>query len=600
MTIHDAQSVDDAARSGEADGLSVAPQPKLVGALDDVEQDGRVAGWARLIGSDTTVDVEILIDDILVGHVFADQHRADLTQNGWQDCAFWYDLPREFRDGHDHLVEARFAATGEQLRNSPRNFLHGSNGIENAPRSAARARPASGNAVSIGQPASPANTATPIGSFDGIEEGGWAAGWARRRDGAEKIGVEAWVDGQLIGAVPADQFRADLHKDGVADCAFWFGIPEDLLDGDEHWIDLRYAGTDISLPGSPRTFAIRTFATGPVADDLNLIRSADFGFWPTGLRVAPRERFEEVVTGWYYDFSHGTRPTITFEADKPRDVGLLRHAYAMRITVEEGGADGYMRLIVPIAITPADLGRYRFSAGFRRPPSAADDALYVAEIFVGTFDNMMLDRVTTLRRVMKPRGTMRIANLPAVSDPQHLAGVGPDATLALVLELRGNGELTIFSPALLPGSGAPPLDEDGELGEFEDPRIRDQIADLKLSPIWARHRAIATAAIGETPIAAVSRIERRAMAAVPFIQVVMPVYNAATDAEDLLRSILRCTDTPMEILIFDDGSSAFTEERIGAWETIDPRIRYFRHRANVGYTRNINFGSSRPFRTMRC
>ncbi|UVO52287.1 hypothetical protein M0208_17870 [Sphingomonas sp. SUN019] len=397
----------------------------VVGALDNVEQGHRVAGWARIPGGGgEPVDVEILVDGALIATVTANQYRDDLSANGWGDCAFWCELPPDLLDGDEHLIGARFAATAAPLGNAPRLF-----------------------SLKPGDPAVPASVLR--GALDGIEDGGWAAGWAHAACNTKPQTVDIWIDGALIGAVVADQFRDDLDRDGSGDCAFWFGIPEALLDGREHEIDARYAGTNRSLHGSPQTFWIHA-ANALLTDGVNLIPTAAFDFWPNGLCVQPRERFEEIVSGWYYDFRGDRPPIVTIAADRDHDADLPRHAYAMRITVEEGGTGGDIRLIVPIATSLCDLAHYRFTIGLSRPPSADDDRLHVAEIFIGTVRGLAVEPLTTVHRALTPNGVYTLSVPPAVDDPASLPDVDPNATLALVIDLRGDGALSIFSPALIP------------------------------------------------------------------------------------------------------------------------------------------------------
>jgi hypothetical protein len=394
----------------------------IVGALDDVEQGHRVAGWARIIGGAGTVDVEILVDGVPIATVTADRYRDDLTANGWGDCAFWCDLPPDLLDGHEHLVGARFAASAIPLGNAPRRF---------------RLLPRDTDGVQ--------------GALDGIEPGGWAAGWARAIGDDGVVTVDIRIDGAVVGTMIADRFRDDLDRDGSGDCAFWFGIPDAFHDGREHEIDVRHGGTDRSLRGSPQMFRLHT-GNALLTDGVNAIPSAAFDFWPNGLCVHPRERFAEIVSGWYYDFRRDRAPIVTIAADVPRDAALPQGSYAMRIAVEEGGADGDLRLVVPIAIGLSDLADYRLSIGVQRPATAGDNALHVAEIFIGTVNAMTVERLAMVHGALKQRGAARISDIPVIGEPDTLQDVDPDAALVLVIALSGDGELTLFAPALVPAS----------------------------------------------------------------------------------------------------------------------------------------------------
>jgi GT2 family glycosyltransferase len=66
------------------------------------------------------------------------------------------------------------------------------------------------------------------------------------------------------------------------------------------------------------------------------------------------------------------------------------------------------------------------------------------------------------------------------------------------------------------------------------------------------------------------------------------VFNASIHVEELIPSLIRHTSSPFEILLFDDGSDEFGQERSRRLQEFDPRVRYHRNDKNIGYTRNIN------------
>lgn len=80
------------------------------------------------------------------------------------------------------------------------------------------------------------------------------------------------------------------------------------------------------------------------------------------------------------------------------------------------------------------------------------------------------------------------------------------------------------------------------------------------------------------------------------ITVVISTYQRPDNCERALLSILSQTETPLEVLIVDDGSSDDTEARMGGWEAMDPRIRCLRSPHNSGTpatTRNIGLEHAR-------
>jgi glycosyltransferase involved in cell wall biosynthesis len=66
------------------------------------------------------------------------------------------------------------------------------------------------------------------------------------------------------------------------------------------------------------------------------------------------------------------------------------------------------------------------------------------------------------------------------------------------------------------------------------------------------------------------------------LSVVMPVYNALPHLDGAVRSILDQTHRDFAFVIYDDGSTDGSTERLREWESKDPRIRLFEGERNLG------------------
>ena len=83
------------------------------------------------------------------------------------------------------------------------------------------------------------------------------------------------------------------------------------------------------------------------------------------------------------------------------------------------------------------------------------------------------------------------------------------------------------------------------------------------------------------------------MAPRPEISVVVPLYNEASNVDDLHRELsasLAGLGRPYEILLVDDGSNDGTLERLCALEARDPQVRVLRLRRNFGQTAAFSAG----------
>jgi len=100
------------------------------------------------------------------------------------------------------------------------------------------------------------------GSFDGVSctgANGWAWDWYQP---STPVSVDIFVDGVKIATITANQYRGDLANLGDPNYSygngyhgFQYALPESLLNGSPHTINVRYAGTNQDLAGSPRTLS---------------------------------------------------------------------------------------------------------------------------------------------------------------------------------------------------------------------------------------------------------------------------------------------------------------------------------------------------------
>lgn len=74
----------------------------------------------------------------------------------------------------------------------------------------------------------------------------------------------------------------------------------------------------------------------------------------------------------------------------------------------------------------------------------------------------------------------------------------------------------------------------------------------------------------------------------PKVTVLMPVYNASPYIDSAISSILNQTFDDFEFLIFNDGSTDNSEDKINSYN--DKRIQFFDSKTNVGHVHHLNHG----------
>ncbi len=318
---------------------------------------------------------------------------------------------------------------------------------------------------------------------------------------------------------------------------------------------------------------------------INLIPNAGFLHWKHGLRNRVRERYQTVCDGWLADYRSGTSPDIEVALTEVTNVGNKAPLFGMRMHIASYPSDTYVRLVCVLGDLSA-AGDYFLDCGLRTPLDATLGGVTVRELFIArlrqTDGKYGIEKLASVRKRIATVNTLRLRNIPVTITRQMLDDQAPGDEIALAFDLDGIGDLVIFDPSLhLQKHQDVPLE--ASQGEFEDGHIREQLKQMKLSPIWQAGQAISQFDAVPRPIVGI-----REPSPIPFIQIVIPVFNAALDVEECVRSIIDNTMSPFEVILSDDGSEPYTLERLRAMAAADPRIRLHLNPENLGYTRNIN------------
>ena len=325
--------------------------------------------------------------------------------------------------------------------------------------------------------------------------------------------------------------------------------------------------------------------TEPLPDG-NLVRNPQFRRWQNDVHQTITTRYQETAADWLVDFRAGTKPAMAVSLTEVANIGGFERTYGLRIHLAEAPAGGYARLIAVLDGDTPRPGTYHFSVGLRTPLDASLGTLGIREVFLanlkGGNGQNSVERLATVRKNVAVQRSVRVQDVPVTITADMLAKLGPNDRLALAFDFGGAGDLVIYEPELV-GARRPAAAPAAREGLFEDQHIRSQIDMLKLSPLWRNGEAMSR--FGERPR---PRVAPQRPAQTPFVQIVIPVYNAAQDVEDCVRSILRNTTSPFEIILSDDGSEPYTADRLREMAQSDPRVRCHTNPHNLGYTRNIN------------
>ena len=168
--------------------------------------------------------------------------------------------------------------------------------------------------------------------------------------------VEVRIDGTPVAQCPADLLRIDLLEAKIGDgrCAFQIPLPEALLDGAEHIVDVREVSTGFLLPGSSLTFKAEEVLRGDIRlEGGALVGSAWLrsGGDPPDLEVIDLQSGKVIVSGTsQWDAAESGRlrfaialPAVVFDG-RP-------HAFGVRSQADAASLHTFAA-IMPYASTP--------------------------------------------------------------------------------------------------------------------------------------------------------------------------------------------------------------------------------------------------------
>lgn len=333
---------------------------------------------------------------------------------------------------------------------------------------------------------------------------------------------------------------------------------------------------------------------------VNAIRHGNFANWSGPFRQSGSARQIRFSEGWMYT-ARGLNPRLEFwldrvEARDPAKGIGARDVYALSIRgpVETGSArvDAELDAAAMFRRAPNELSFYASSRKggqiyqilvFSRQTNPSDPgrtqdtriaaiARRVDLTVAGRFETRMIPAETGL--------AIQTAAREAIGDP--------NTSLFIGFEFIGSADCTITELALTRKLDTQATVAPGFVG-FEDPRITQQLAKLKMVTSWVSPEAVEPPSAGGPAPRAPIKWARPARNA-PSVDIVVCVYNAHDEVYACLTSIVEVTTIPYTLTIIDDGSELLTSAMLDRFVEGRPWVRLKRNLNNLGYTRSANIG----------
>jgi hypothetical protein len=208
----------------------------------DIVSDGQVAGWVSdRQHPDSRVPVEVYDGDTQIAAIPARQFRKDLRDHAIGNGEHGFSYPSVWQDGKVHVIHVLVAGANTELTGSPKAVL--------ATKGAVSTKEAEREP---GQAPSASNVE---GSFD-VADLNKIAGWVWDKSRPDvPIAVDVRDGDKLLSTVRADVFRQDLlaANKGNGAHSFSYELHFEATNGAVHTIRVFASGTNVELPGSPKT-----------------------------------------------------------------------------------------------------------------------------------------------------------------------------------------------------------------------------------------------------------------------------------------------------------------------------------------------------------
>ena len=408
--------------------------------------------------------------------------------------------------------------------------------------------------------------------------GVWLTGWVPPDPDAPEEPVELALELPGAHMKLLEAARSTRGDPGLPEGALRFAcpLPAEAEGAGDSQIRVWHLGTGRELPGSPLRLAAAAPATAPPGP----VPGAPWAAWPAGLAgTAGALGLTELADGLWTTAERpalAVRWELTFAdagtaAQPPqRGIRVIADAVSPRVVL-------HVRL--PRAWpAPGAPMRVAFQAWLPEATEAAVQAQ--CEIWLTRREGAAF---APLRRLRRQRIFRRPSDVSAdlLLAAEDLAGGELWLTLQ-ALEAKG---LCALPPRLLsPAQPLGPVFEDGRLGSAfahcaELVRLHGEAAAAQ-PPLLPAPPSPATALLPAAPLAAGH----------PFTQIVLPVYNGDEVVRGCLRALKAAATGPMQVLVVDDGSRAFTAEMLRQEVDGDSRFVLHRREVNRGYTKSINEG----------
>lgn len=343
-----------------------------------------------------------------------------------------------------------------------------------------------------------------------------------------------------------------------------------------------------------------------------MLRNGDFTSWSKGIVFPTLIRGQELADNWFVEMNQGNEDKINVAVitDNKQVDPLANNIQAkLGLRVRAGVLDGYARVIT--TLSKINLAVMDYELNIDIEAMNLSKKVVLPRIYL-IARNTVKDTVVadvTRKKTVYGRQVLRFV-LPAIQIEKLLLNQVDKPVLALAIDLVPGIDFTVFSASLSATSVAiepsKPKEIVGNVNylAFEDESITAQLTVLKGLESWLNDKPITFDSITNTPIVQhklgdefsqhVTQLTphkmHRPSRNFPFIDVIVPVYNACDDVLLCLSALVEKTDITHRVIVINDGEDQRTAKMLQAFHDHFSHIEVITNPQNIGYTKSVNKG----------
>lgn len=343
----------------------------------------------------------------------------------------------------------------------------------------------------------------------------------------------------------------------------------------------------------------------------NLLKNGELTAWTKGITLGKVTRGQELADNWFVEMSQTNKEAIhasvsSIESKLPP----YNSEFGLKLRVNT--LDGYARLICPLNISQLSVVDYRLELDIASKSSA--ERMVLPRVFFVARNTLLDKQVSVTARKTVVIGRQKLCfDISAKEIQTIIKNSGTLPVMVLALDLPSFAEMTVFSASLAENlfdvCGDTVVNDtlipDNLPLVFEDSSITEQLHLLKGLDNWSSDSA---APIQEVAIETIDSVAEslgefkanilklfphkmsRPSRTFPFIDIIVPVYNACEDVLLCLSALVEKTDLVHRVIVINDGQESKTAEMLAAFQSSYNHIEVLTNPENIGYTRSVNKG----------